>query len=196
MLNFVAAPQEGFWSPDFCLGQCLYSGAGGIFLGQTSIGRMGDIAGLSISYMKSRTIVFIFGTAIVFLITIAEPNLQVLAGQVAEATGGMINPSVMVAGVSIGFGLLVGYGLVRILMEWKLKNAFLLFYGLLIVMMFFTSDAFLSAVMYDAVGAATGALTTPFVLALALGAAKLKGSDVARDESFGLVGLSLWAPLQ
>lgn len=196
LLNFVAAPQEGFLVARFLLGAVSIIVGLGVFLFGTdlSIGRMGEVMGSSISYMKSRTIVFIFGTAIGFLITIAEPNLQVLAGQVAEATGGMINPSVMVAGVSIGFGLLVGYGLVRILMEWKLKNAFLLFYGLLIVMMFFTSDAF-QALAYDAAGAATGALTTPFVLALALGAAKLKGSDAARDESFGLVGLSFVGPI-
>lgn len=133
---------------------------------------------------------FFFG----FVITVAEPNVAILAEEISLVAGGIVSSLTVIIGVSLGVGLLVGLGIARIVKGFPMHLFFIAFYGSYLVLLLFVPESF-HAFAYDASGASTGAITTPFFLALALGAAKLKGSDAGEADSFGMVGIASMGPI-
>lgn len=129
-----------------------------------------------------------------FLITVAEPDLLVLGSQIETASGGVLSASVIVYIVSIGVGVLIALGVFRLLQDLPLNIFMLITYGIIIVLAIFVSEEFL-AISFDASGATTGALTTPFVLAISLGLSKIKGGMRSEENSFGLVGIMSAGPI-
>jgi hypothetical protein len=125
-----------------------------------------------------------------FFISYAEPDLHILAGQVEIVTSGQFTEFVMVVVVSIGLGVMMTIGMLRILKGVKLKFVFAAVYGLIFILSLFSSPDFI-AIAFDASGATTGAITVPFMLALAGGISALKADSKASEaDSFGLVGIS------
>ncbi len=129
-----------------------------------------------------------------FLITVAEPDLLILGNQVEGASGGSLGSSVIVYMVSIGVGVMISLGVFRLLRDKPLNMFMAITYGIIIVMGIFVSEEFL-AIAFDASGATTGALTTPFVLALSLGLSTVKGGKNSEENSFGLVGIMSAGPI-
>lgn len=129
-----------------------------------------------------------------FLITVAEPDLLVLGSQIEAASGGALSASVIVYMVSIGVGALIALGVFRLLRDMSLNMFMLITYGTIFIMAVFVSEEFL-AISFDASGATTGALTTPFVLAISLGLSKIKGGKFSEENSFGLVGIMSAGPI-
>ncbi len=164
----------------------------GIDLSMNPIGQyMSKEIATSKTLVKILLISFLLG----FLITVAEPDLLILGSQIESASGGTLNGHFIVYVVSVGVGILIAFGIVRLLME-KIKfNTFMaIFYLLFFVLAFFVSEEFL-AISFDASGATTGALTTPFILALTLGLAQVKGGQKSEENSFGLVGVMSAGPM-
>ncbi len=129
-----------------------------------------------------------------FLITVAEPDLLILGNQVEAASGGSLSASAIVYLVSVGVGVMISLGVFRLLRNMKLNLFMTITYGIILVLAFFVSEEFL-AISFDASGATTGALTTPFVLALSLGLSKVKGGKESEENSFGLVGIMSAGPI-
>ena len=130
------------------------------------------------------------GLILGFFISYAEPDLHILAEQVSQVTAARIKRLLMVTVVSVGIGVMMTLAMMRILYTVPLRYAFLIVYGLIFVMSLFSSPDFL-AIAFDASGATTGALTTPFMLALAAGVSSLKkDTHSGESDSFGLVGIS------
>ena len=129
-----------------------------------------------------------------FLITVAEPDLLVLGAQIEAASGGTMSGSLIVYVVSVGVGILISLGIFRLLRDKPLNRFMAIAYGLAFVLAFFVSEEFL-AISFDSSGATTGALTTPFVLALSLGLSKAKGGKHSEENSFGLVGVMSAGPI-
>lgn len=129
-----------------------------------------------------------------FLITVAEPDLLILGSQAETASGGTLSSSIIVYMVSVGVGIMISLGIFRLLRD-KPLNAFMaITYAIIFVLAIFVSEEFL-AISFDASGATTGALTTPFVLALSLGLSKTKGGKYSEENSFGLVGIMSAGPI-
>lgn len=135
----------------------------------------------------------LFAFLLGFLITIAEPDLLILGGQIQDASGGALQARFLVIIISAGVGLMIALGALRILFSKSLRIMMALVYGLIAVLGIFTSSEFL-AIAFDASGATTGALTTPFILALSLSLSNIKGGR-AEDDSFGLVGIMSSGPI-
>ena len=182
---------------------------GGILLFQFILGAVAIILGLSIllfgieigilpfgnhmgaSFLKSNNMfyVIIIGFLLGFFINIAEPDLQVLASQVASVMGGYIPVAVILIAVSIGTGAMLSLGIARIVKNIPLHFVFIITYGIILIFALFSSSDML-AIGFDASGATTGALTVPLVLALSVGVAAMKkDSKSSEDDSFGLVGV-------
>jgi hypothetical protein len=143
------------------------------------------------SFLKSNKLWFIIivGFLLGFFVNIAEPDLQVLARQVALVMGGYIPMFVTLVAVSIGTGIMLALGIVRIVKNFPLPMVFAIIYGIILLLAIFASPDML-AIGFDASGATTGALTVPLVLALSMGVASLKkDSKSAEEDSFGLVGI-------
>lgn len=191
VLSFTLVPLEMEMFIRFIIGAILVIIGLGIFLFGAEIGisPIGNLMGETIAKTNKSYIVGIMGFVLGFFITVAEPDLQILASQVNSATGGIIPSYLILIVVSIGVGIMVSIGLLRILYEKPLNKLFTIVYSIILILGFWVSEEFL-AISVDASGATTGAMTTPFILALGLGVSQLKGGTTSEEDSFGLVGIA------
>ena len=95
--------------------------------------------------------------------------------------------------ISLGVGIMISFCLYRVFKDISLSTMMCLIYGIVFILMIFTEEMG-HAIAFDASGATTGAMTTPFIIALGLGVANLKG-EKSEDDSFGLVGLASTGPI-
>lgn len=123
------------------------------------------------------------------IITIAEPDLQVLANQVASIP----NP-VLIWTVAVGVGLFLVVAVLRILFHISLSKMLLVFYILLFVLSFFSPDSFTS-VAFDSGGVTTRPMTVPFIMALGVGFSASRSDREGASDSFGLVALCSIGPI-
>lgn len=155
-----------------------------------SIAHLGHHVGVSLSKSNKIWVVVGIGLIVGFFISVAEPDLQILAGQVSEVTNAQLTKVSVVTAVSIGIAVMLVMGFIRIVYNFKIHIAFTIVYGVILLIAVFVDPLFL-AVSFDASGATTGALTVPFILNLAVGVANLKkDSQSSEKDSFGLVGIT------
>lgn len=123
-----------------------------------------------------------------FIITIAEPDLQLLAKQVYA-----IPSNIMILAVSGGVGVLLVLFLVKVYFKIKLGHMLAALYGIVFILAIFVPKEFLS-IAFDSGGVASGPMTVAFVLPLAMGASSALGGNVYMD-AFGIVAMVAMAPL-
>ena len=188
---FVLVPISAGLMLSFLLGAILLIGGMGLFtLGaDMSMSRIGSSIGAKLT--KSRKLSLILGLSFVLgaAITMAEPDLQVLAGNVPS-----INKTVLIMTVSLGVGLFLLLCMVRILFAVSLRPFLIGFYGLVFLMACLIPGEMLP-LAFDAGGVTTGPMTVPFIMALGVGVASIRSDENARADSFGLVGLCSVGPI-
>lgn len=192
ILNFTITPIETPTLIRFLIGALVIIIGLSIFLVGVDIGvtPIGNIMGNSIAKTNKISIVAISGLILGLVISIAEPDLHILGGQVSGVTGGAVGKILIVIVVSIGIAVMLSIGLGRIVYSFPLYKLLTIIYGLILVISVFTSPEFL-AISFDASGATTGAMTVPFILALATGVSKIKkDSKQSEKDSFGLVAIA------
>ncbi len=191
ILHFSLAPMPKGLFMLFSIGAIMLIFGMGLFtLGaDMSMMPMGERIGAELT--KSRkllllvTISFLMG----FMITVAEPDLQVLAGQVPSI------PDVIIIGtVALGVGIFLVLAILRIVFQIKLSHMLILFYAVIFILAYFTPNNFVP-VAFDSGGVTTGPITVPFIMALGLGVAAVRGGKSAHDDSFGLVALCSVGPI-
>ena len=123
------------------------------------------------------------------MITISEPDLQVLARQVLSVPN-----MVLILSVALGVGLFLAIALIRILVGFALAPLLILFY-LLIFLLAMLAPADFLAVAFDSGGVTTGPMTVPFIMALGVGISAIRNDRHAEDDSFGLVALCSIGPI-
>jgi hypothetical protein len=191
ILHFTVSPLDSSMLQAFLLGSVLIiigltTFLFGIDQGLEPIGRgIGNTLVHSRSFAVVITICLVLG----FFISYAEPDLHILAGQVESVTAGQFGRILMVVVVSIGLAVMMTLGMLRILKGVRLKHVFAAAYGLILLLSLFSSSDFI-AIAFDASGATTGAVTVPFMLALAAGISAMKSDKSSEADSFGLVGIS------
>lgn len=129
---------------------------------------------------------FIFG----FVVTVAEPDMNILAEQVNAVTVGQVSRSLLLIVVSAGVGLLVSLGILRMLRNLSLVRFLTFAYLVVLALALFVNGDYL-AIAFDANGSTTGSITVPFLLALASGITAITRTDNTEDiDSFGLLGVA------
>ncbi|MCR1897552.1 DUF1538 domain-containing protein [Irregularibacter muris] len=191
ILHFTIAPMESNMVYRFLLGGLFIILGLSIFLLGADLGitPIGTHLGSSIVKSNKAWIVGVAGLILGFFISIAEPDLHILAGQVNTATAGLISKLTIVVVVSIGIALMLSTGLLRIIFNKPLNKLLSGIYFIIFILAIFASPEFL-AISFDASGATTGAMATPFMLALGLGVSSLKAGKASEEDSFGLVGIA------
>lgn len=192
ILHFTIAPLPGIEFSRFLFGALLIIMGLAVFLFGVDIGitSIGNYLGKEIARSNSLKFVLVMGLILGFFISIAEPDLIILANQVSEVTDGAIPSTVLLVVVSVGIAFMMTIGLFRIVYRFPLRNIFFVIYTLIFLLAIFSSND-LFAIAFDASGSTTGALTVPFMLALATGVASLNhDSKSAEIDSFGLVGVA------
>ena len=123
------------------------------------------------------------------IITIAEPDLQVLANQVAS-----IPNQVLIWTVAIGVGVFLAVAVLRIRFHISLRRLLAVCYILLFVLSFFSPSSFTS-VAFDSGGVTTGPMTVPFIMALGVGLSAARSDPDGTEDSFGLAALCSIGPI-
>ena len=193
LLHLAVAPLGALFPP-FLLGGVLIIIGLSFFLVGADIGvlPMGQRAGSALVHKRNLPLLLGAGFIIAFIITVAEPDVQVLAAQVMDVAPS-ISARNLVFMIAAGVGLFVSLALLRVIFQFSLRVLLLLFYALLFVCAALSSPEFLG-VGFDAGGATTGPMTVPFILALGMGVAAVRGGN-AENDSFGFIGLASIGPI-
>ena len=128
------------------------------------------------------------------LITVAEPDLQVLAKQVSA----VMNGTVLIYAVGVGVGAFLVVSILKIVFKRSLSQILMLFYMLLFALaliMAVSGKLNLLPMAFDSGGVTTGPITVPFIMALGVGVAGVLGDRKSKDSSFGLVALCSVGPI-
>ena len=150
---------------------------------------IGEYVGAAMTRSRKVWLIVLIGFVLGILITVAEPDLQVLAEQVPNVPN-----LVLILAVAIGVGLFLVLALLRILLKIKMRTLLLICYAAVFVLAQFVPDAFL-AVAFDSGGVTTGPMTVPFILALGVGVSAIRSDKDAENDSFGLVALCSVGPI-
>lgn len=155
----------------------------------TSMTPIGSKIGISLTKTKNLPLILAVSFVLGFAITIAEPDLQVLANTVPH-----INNTVLLATVGTGVGLFLSICMFRVLKGIKLRWLLLAFYGIIFAIVAFADGDFLS-IAFDSGGVTTGPMTVPFILALGVGVSNIRSDKWAESDSFGMVALCSIGPI-
>ncbi|MBQ8612252.1 MAG: DUF1538 domain-containing protein [Oscillospiraceae bacterium] len=150
---------------------------------------LGKGIGAHMTQSRRVWLLVLLGFAMGAIITIAEPDLLVLAEQVPS-----IPNRVLIFTVAAGVGIFVALAILRILFGISLSTLLIILYVALIGLSFLIPPDFL-AVAFDSGGVTTGPITVPFIMALGVGLAAVRGDRHAADDSFGLVALASVGPI-
>ena len=156
---------------------------------EMSMTPLGEGVGKTLAKREKVILVVLVSFALGTIITIAEPDLQVLANQVAS-----IPNNVLIWTVAVGVGVFLALAVLRIFYRASLAKCLLIAYALLFALTLFSPKDFL-AVAFDAGGVTTGPITVPFIMALGVGVSALRAAQGHDDDSFGLVALCSGGPI-
>lgn len=192
ILHFTLTPMDTVTIQRFIIGSILIVLGLTIFLIGVDVGitPIGNNMGSAVTKSGKIWMVAVAGIFLGFVISIAEPDLHILAGQVESVTAGAISKLLIVVVVSLGIAVMLSLGLMRIVYQIALYKILAVLYGIILAIAIFASPEFI-AISFDASGATTGALTVPFILAIAVGISNLKkDSKSSEKDSFGLVAIA------
>ncbi|MGI6079857.1 MAG: DUF1538 domain-containing protein [Candidatus Avilachnospira sp.] len=150
---------------------------------------MGENVGTCMTRTKKLSAMLILSFVLGFVVTVSEPDLQVLAEQVPSVPN-----MIIVLSVAMGVGVFLMAAVARMLFNIKLSHMLILFYLIVFALTAFVPDDF-KAVAFDSGGVTTGPMTVPFIMALGIGISSVRGDERAEDDSFGLVALSSVGPI-
>ena len=169
----------------------LIVGVGMFTLGvDMSMTPMGNAIGVTMSRAKRRLLPLAAAFLLGMLITVAEPDLTVLAGQVPA-----IPNLVLILTVAAGVGLFLVAALLRVTLKVPLSYLLVgLYLGAFVLAILFTPNDFIP-VSFDSGGVTTGPITVPFIMALGVGLASVRNDKNATNDSFGLVALCSIGPI-
>lgn len=191
VLSFTAVSVAADLMLCFLIGALLLIAGMGLFsLGaEISMTPIGSKIGIALTKTKNLPLILIVSFVLGFAITVAEPDLQVLAETVPH-----IDNAVLLMTVGIGVGFFLSVCMLRIITGIQLRWLLILFYGLIFLLAAFTDKNFLG-IAFDSGGVTTGPMTVPFILALGMGVSYIRSDKRAEADSFGLVSLCSVGPV-
>lgn len=166
------------------VGMCLFT-----IGSELSMTQIGTHIGAKMTKSRKLWLIILLSFILGIAITVAEPDLQVLATNAPS-----IDTSVLIITVSVGVGLFLVVSMLRIFFRIPFKWLLIGFYGIVFILAALSDADFLS-VAFDSGGVTTGPMTVPFIMALGVGVASIRSDEKARSDSFGLVALCSIGPI-
>lgn len=191
LLCFTIAPIPNSMLISFIIGAImLVVGMAFFTLGaDTAMTPIGNKVGACITKSRKVWVIVFVSFVMGVIITIAEPDLQVLANQVPT-----IPNMIIIGAVALGVGIFLVIAMLRILFGIPLSYLLIGFY----IIVFLTSTLVprdFWAVAFDSGGVTTGPMTVPFIMALGVGVSSIRSDRHAGNDSFGLVALCSIGPI-
>ncbi len=200
ILGVTIAPLGGELLLRFLIGGVMVIVGLSVFLLGVDIGILpiGERSGAALTSRRSLPILLAAAFIIGFIVTVAEPDVQVLADQVRG-----INPAVskwgLIFSIAFGVGFFVALGILRTIVSIPLRRILIFSYILVFILAVFAPQTF-QGMAFDSGGATTGPMTVPFIMALGVGVAavrtkSVKDHGVSENDSFGLTGMASIGPI-
>ncbi|MDR0884323.1 MAG: DUF1538 domain-containing protein [Oscillospiraceae bacterium] len=155
----------------------------------TAVTPIGERIGVTVTKSGNVWLTLCVGLIIGVLITVSEPDLQVLADQVPAVPN-----LILILSIAVGVGIFLVIALLRILFSISLRVILLALYTIVFALAIFSPGDFL-AVAFDSGGVTTGPMTVPFIMAFGVGVSALRSDKHAAIDSFGMVALCSVGPI-
>lgn len=190
-LSFTVAPLPAGTVLTFVMGTVLLILGMALFsLGaEVAMTPMGEYAGSRLTKKRNLKLLIAVSFILGLIITIAEPDLTVLATQIPS-----IPNAVLIGAVSIGVGVFLVVSILRVVFQINLKWLLIGCYAVVFALSIFAPSSFI-AVAFDSGGVTTGPITVPFIMAFASGVASIRSDANAEEDGFGMVALCSVGPI-
>ena len=177
--------------PSFLIGACL------LVIGMTlfnigvdiSMVEIGSNIGNDLTKRKKIPIILLFSFIIGFIVTIAEPDLSVLATQVPT-----ISSDILINSVGLGVGLFLLIAVFRLLFQFNFTVLLAIFCALTFILAFLAPSEFVP-LAFDSGGVTTGPLSVPFIIALGAGLAYKRKDKKKKEDTFGMISFCSIGPV-
>ncbi|MBQ8631974.1 MAG: DUF1538 domain-containing protein [Lachnospiraceae bacterium] len=191
ILCMLFVPVDSGLMLSFLLGAVMIIVGMGLFTigSDLSMTQIGNHIGAKMTKTRKLWLILILSFILGVAITIAEPDLTVLATNTPA-----IDTGVLIIVVSVGVGFFLMLSMLRILLGIPLKWLLIVFYAAVFLLAAFSEKDFLS-VAFDSGGVTTGPMTVPFIMALGVGVASIRSDENAKTDGFGLVALCSIGPI-
>ena len=150
---------------------------------------LGSKIGASLASSNKVWLIALISLIIGIMVTVSEPDLQILAEQISD-----IPNMLLILTVSVGVGIFLVFAMLRMVFHISLNILLIVFYVAVFVLCFFVPKNFL-AMAFDSGGVTTGPMTVPFIMAIGAGVSSARMDKDGRDDSFGLVALCSVGPI-
>ncbi len=192
ILSFTIVPIESGMFLAFILGAlCVVVGMGLFTLGaDTAMTPIGEYVGSSVMRTKKMWIIIFVCFIVGVLITVSEPDLQVLAGQLSNT----MEPWALIIAVGVGVGVFLVIAFLRIVLKISLSYLLIFCYIAVFVLSIFVPQTFIP-LAFDSGGVTTGPMSVPFIIAIGVGVASMRSDKGAETDGFGLTALCSVGPI-
>ena len=192
--TLIWLPMEDFLQ--FIIGAVMVSTGLVFFLLGVHIGLLpiGELIGSVLPRFGKVWVVVLISFVLGFVVTVAEPDVRVLANYVDSVSEGQVNRHLLIYTVALGLALFVAMAILRIIYNVPIKYLLTIGYGLVFILAWFVPETFVS-ISFDAGGVTTGPLAVPFILAYGVGVAAVLGGRKSSNDGFGLVALASIGPI-
>ena len=155
---------------------------------------VGEMIGSTLPKTKKLWMLVLFGFIFGFVVTVAEPDVRVLALQVDQVSAGAVPKNILIYSVATGVGLFVALAMLRIIFNISITLLLFVSYALVFLLALFTPSEF-APISFDSGGVTTGPITVPFIVALGVGVASVMRGKSSSGDGFGLVALASIGPI-
>ncbi|MBA4536947.1 DUF1538 domain-containing protein [Bacillus aquiflavi] len=192
--SLIWLPMEAFIQ--FLIGVVFVTIGLWLFLIGVQVGLLpiGELVGKTLPKTGKLSLLLFVAFLLGFVVTVAEPDVRVLATQVDQVSNGQIGSGILIYSVALGVGIFVALAMLRIVYQIPIQYLLIASYGLAFALSFFIPKGFVP-ISFDAGGVTTGPMTVPFIIALGVGVASVLRSKSSSADSFGLVGLASVGPI-
>ncbi len=155
---------------------------------------MGEHIGAGLTKFKKVILLLAVCFLMGLLITVAEPDLSILADQVSA----VINGNLLIFAVGLGVGVFLVLSVLKMIFHKPLSSMLLYFYMILFALaalVIINGNADFLAMGFDSGGVTTGPITVPFIMALGVGIASTIGGRNVEENSFGLIAMCSVGPI-
>lgn len=155
---------------------------------------IGEAVGAEMPQRGSILFVIVVMFVISFLVTIAEPDVRVLASLVDSVSEGMLDRTQLMFVIGFGVAFFMVVSALRVILGVSIKKLLAVGYGTVLLLSFFTPEDFL-AISFDAGGVTTGPMTVPIILSLGVGLSAVLSGRRDLSNTFGFIGLASIGPI-
>ena len=171
---------------------CVVVGIGLFTLGaDTAMTPIGEYVSKTVVQSRKIWIILPVYFIVGILITISEPDLQVLASQIGDT---LPNKWILILSVGVGVGIFLVVAFLKVVLKLKMAYILVFFYTIVFVLSFFVPKAFIP-LSFDSGGVTTGPMSVPFIIAIGTGVASMRADSKESSDGFGFTALCSIGPI-